>query len=151
MTHSGTEWFCPLSSCRLSQMGGGTHRSLMKTSGLNCSLGTAPGAVRGHGCSPDSWDQTQAWEACCLPGSLSEGSDSCFVSQEKLKPGYLKEIPGRMKLFSVFLGKRCWFAGNKVRGMAFGEGELSFFPRLRVWCTFLRCLPAAHLCGFPGL
>ena len=54
------------------------------------------------------------------------------MSQEKLKPGYLKEIPGRMKLFSVFLGKRCWFAGNKVRGMAFGEGELSFFPRLRV-------------------
>ncbi|XP_043732196.1 glutathione S-transferase Mu 1-like isoform X3 [Cervus elaphus] len=33
---------------------------------------------------------------------------------EKLKPGYLKEIPGRMKLFSVFLGKRCWFAGNKL-------------------------------------
>ena len=95
---------------------------------LNCSLGTDPGAVSGHGCSPDSWNQTQPWEACCLPGSLSEGSDSCFVSQEKLKPGYLKEIPGRMKLFSVFLGKRCWFAGNKVRGMALGEGELSFFP-----------------------
>uniref|UniRef100_A0A8C2RKL8 glutathione transferase n=1 Tax=Capra hircus TaxID=9925 RepID=A0A8C2RKL8_CAPHI len=33
---------------------------------------------------------------------------------EKLKPGYLKEVPGRMKLFSVFLGKRCWFAGNKL-------------------------------------
>ena len=92
-----------------------------------------------------------ALEKEMAPGSLSEGSDSCFVSQEKLKPGYLKEIPGRMKLFSVFLGKRCWFAGNKVRGMAFGEGELSFFPRLRVWCTFLLCLPAAHLCGFPGL
>ena len=83
--------------------------------------------------------------------SMSEGSDSCFVSQEKLKSQYLKEIPGKMKLFSVFLGKRCWFAGNKVRGMASGEGELSFFPRFRVWCAFMLYLPAAHLCGFPGL
>ncbi|CAI9151784.1 unnamed protein product [Rangifer tarandus platyrhynchus] len=33
---------------------------------------------------------------------------------EKLKPGYLKEIPEKMKQFSEFLGKRPWFAGDKL-------------------------------------
>ncbi|XP_068819913.1 glutathione S-transferase Mu 1-like isoform X2 [Capricornis sumatraensis] len=32
---------------------------------------------------------------------------------EKLKPGFLKEIPETMKLFSDFLAKRPWFAGDK--------------------------------------
>ncbi|XP_005891361.1 PREDICTED: glutathione S-transferase Mu 1-like isoform X2 [Bison bison bison] len=58
---------------------------------------------------------------------------------EKLKPGYLKEIPGRMKLFSVFLGKRCWFAGNKglkkisayMKSSRFLPGPL--FLKLAVW------------------
>uniref|UniRef100_A0A4W2D2P4 Glutathione S-transferase n=1 Tax=Bos indicus x Bos taurus TaxID=30522 RepID=A0A4W2D2P4_BOBOX len=33
---------------------------------------------------------------------------------EKLKPGFLKEIPEKIKLFSEFLGKRPWFAGDKL-------------------------------------
>uniref|UniRef100_A0AC11B553 Uncharacterized protein n=1 Tax=Ovis aries TaxID=9940 RepID=A0AC11B553_SHEEP len=33
---------------------------------------------------------------------------------EKLKPQYLMEIPGKMKLYSEFLGKRPWFAGDKL-------------------------------------
>ncbi|KAI5243827.1 glutathione S-transferase Mu 1 [Manis pentadactyla] len=33
---------------------------------------------------------------------------------EKLKLEYLKEIPEKMKLYSQFLGKRPWFAGNKL-------------------------------------
>lgn len=33
---------------------------------------------------------------------------------EKLKPGYLEALPEKMKLFSQFLGKRPWFAGNKL-------------------------------------
>uniref|UniRef100_A0AC11B855 Uncharacterized protein n=1 Tax=Ovis aries TaxID=9940 RepID=A0AC11B855_SHEEP len=33
---------------------------------------------------------------------------------EKLKPGFLKEIPEKMKLFSDFLAKRPWFAGDKL-------------------------------------
>lgn len=95
----------------------------MNTSGLNRSLGTDPGVL-------GSWDQAQPWEAWSLPReSVSEGSDSCFVPQEKLKPDYLKEIPKTMKLFSDFLGKRPWFAGDKVRGTASGDGELPFFPR----------------------
>ena len=61
-------------------------------------------------------------------GSVCEGGDSCFVSQEKLKPGFLKEIPEKIKLFSEFLGKRPWFAGDKVSWPAVGAGELSFFP-----------------------
>uniref|UniRef100_A0A5G2Q9Q5 Glutathione S-transferase n=1 Tax=Sus scrofa TaxID=9823 RepID=A0A5G2Q9Q5_PIG len=39
----------------------------------------------------------------------------CYSSDfEKLKPGYLKEIPEKMKPFSEFLGKRPWFAGDKL-------------------------------------
>ncbi|XP_078248896.1 glutathione S-transferase Mu 1-like isoform X3 [Pogona vitticeps] len=33
---------------------------------------------------------------------------------EKLKPEYLEELPGKLKLFSQFLGDRKWFAGNKI-------------------------------------
>uniref|UniRef100_A0A8C0SN11 Glutathione S-transferase n=1 Tax=Canis lupus familiaris TaxID=9615 RepID=A0A8C0SN11_CANLF len=32
---------------------------------------------------------------------------------EKLKPEYVKAIPNKMKLYSQFLGKRPWFAGEK--------------------------------------
>ena len=106
-------------------MGGGTHRSLKNTGGLKWQVGANPGSVGGHGCSPGSWDQTHTQEVCSARESVSEGSDSCFVSQEKLKPQYLKEIPGKMKLYSEFLGRRPWFAGDKVSGMALGEGELS--------------------------
>ncbi|XP_059122061.1 glutathione S-transferase Mu 1-like isoform X1 [Peromyscus eremicus] len=33
---------------------------------------------------------------------------------EKLKPEFLKTIPEKMKLYSEFLGKRSWCAGNKI-------------------------------------
>nr|XP_006979551.1 glutathione S-transferase Mu 1 [Peromyscus maniculatus bairdii] len=33
---------------------------------------------------------------------------------EKLKPEFLKTIPEKMKLYSEFLGKRPWFAGDKI-------------------------------------
>ncbi|KAM5202222.1 glutathione S-transferase Mu 1 isoform 1-T1 [Hipposideros larvatus] len=33
---------------------------------------------------------------------------------EKLKPEYLKTLPEKMKLISQFLGKRSWFAGDKL-------------------------------------
>ncbi|XP_037062889.1 glutathione S-transferase Mu 7 isoform X3 [Peromyscus leucopus] len=32
---------------------------------------------------------------------------------EKLKPGYLEQLPEMMRLYSEFLGKRPWFAGDK--------------------------------------
>ncbi|XP_047641049.1 glutathione S-transferase Mu 1-like [Phacochoerus africanus] len=38
---------------------------------------------------------------------------------EKLKPGYLKEIPEILKCFSEFLGKRPWFAGDKLTHVDF--------------------------------
>ncbi|NXD15634.1 GSTM5 transferase, partial [Nothocercus nigrocapillus] len=40
---------------------------------------------------------------------------------EKLKPGYLEQLPGKLKLFSSFLGDRKWFVGDKV-GPAPGGG-----------------------------
>ncbi|XP_049736120.1 glutathione S-transferase Mu 1 isoform X1 [Elephas maximus indicus] len=33
---------------------------------------------------------------------------------EKLKPQYLEGLPDKMRLFSEFLGKRPWFAGDKI-------------------------------------
>ncbi|XP_036308427.1 glutathione S-transferase Mu 1 isoform X2 [Pipistrellus kuhlii] len=33
---------------------------------------------------------------------------------EKQKPEYLKALPEKMKLFSQFLGKKSWFAGDKL-------------------------------------
>ncbi|XP_030680744.1 LOW QUALITY PROTEIN: glutathione S-transferase Mu 5 [Nomascus leucogenys] len=33
---------------------------------------------------------------------------------EKLKPKYLEELPEKLKLYSEFLGKRPWFAGNEI-------------------------------------
>ncbi|XP_008059299.1 glutathione S-transferase Mu 1 isoform X6 [Carlito syrichta] len=33
---------------------------------------------------------------------------------EKLKPEYLEGLPDMMRLFSQFLGKRPWFAGDKI-------------------------------------
>ncbi|XP_013920029.1 PREDICTED: glutathione S-transferase 2-like [Thamnophis sirtalis] len=33
---------------------------------------------------------------------------------EKLKPGYLESLPGKLKLFSQFLGDRQWFIGRKL-------------------------------------
>ncbi|XP_053884148.1 glutathione S-transferase 2-like [Malaclemys terrapin pileata] len=33
---------------------------------------------------------------------------------EKLKPEYLEQLPGKLKLFSQFLGVRKWFAGEKL-------------------------------------
>ncbi|XP_075396405.1 glutathione S-transferase Mu 1-like isoform X1 [Tenrec ecaudatus] len=33
---------------------------------------------------------------------------------EKLKPQYLEALPGKIKLYSQFLGKQPWFAGDKI-------------------------------------
>lgn len=95
---------------------------------MNDKLGTDPGAAGGHGCSSVAGrGQEQPWEACLsAQESVSEGGDSCIVSQEKQKPEYLKVIPEKMKLFSQFLGKKSWFAGDKVRGRLWDGGSDSF-------------------------
>ncbi|XP_052035433.1 glutathione S-transferase Mu 3 isoform X5 [Apodemus sylvaticus] len=36
------------------------------------------------------------------------------IPNEKQKPELLKAIPDKMKIYSEFLGKRPWFAGDKV-------------------------------------
>ncbi|XP_052035429.1 glutathione S-transferase Mu 3 isoform X1 [Apodemus sylvaticus] len=58
-------------------------------------------------CSPD-------FVTASLPGNLTKGGDSCSLPQEKQKPELLKAIPDKMKIYSEFLGKRPWFAGDKV-------------------------------------
>jgi hypothetical protein len=79
---------------------------------------------------------------------VSEGGDSCFLPQEKLKPEYLEQLPGMMKLFSEFLGKRQWFVGNKVNRK---ESRFVFFPGYRILCSLILWPFADHLCGFSGL
>ena len=38
----------------------------------------------------------------------------CFYDQDKLKPGYLKNLPVVLKQLSDFLGERKWLAGDEV-------------------------------------
>lgn len=62
---------------------------------------------------------------------------------EKLKPGYLEQLPEMMRLYSEFLGKRPWFAGDKItfvdfiaydvleRNQVFEPKCLEAFPNLK--------------------
>lgn len=58
------------------------------------------------------------WGWCCPLGWGYQGAPPHplhpSLLQEKLKPGYLEQLPGKLKLFSNFLGDRKWFAGEKV-------------------------------------
>ncbi|XP_016819708.2 glutathione S-transferase Y1-like, partial [Cricetulus griseus] len=74
------------------------------------SLETDLGCCWEGGCS-----LAQNWEANLSTGEPEpKGGDSCFLPQEKQKPEFLKTIPEKMKMYSEFLGKRPWFAGDKV-------------------------------------
>ncbi|EHB11682.1 Glutathione S-transferase Yb-3 [Heterocephalus glaber] len=35
------------------------------------------------------------------------------IRGERLRPDFLEQLPGKMKLFSEFLGKQQWFVGDK--------------------------------------
>jgi hypothetical protein len=74
-------------------------------------------------------------------------SDNCLLSQEKLKPEFLEGLPEKMKLYSQFLGKRPWFAGDKVKGREMGRrrwhsSQVQFVQPTDPWPS------ADHLCGF---
>ncbi|XP_012887316.1 PREDICTED: glutathione S-transferase Mu 2 [Dipodomys ordii] len=53
--------------------------------------------------------ENQVWDTRVQLGTICYSPDF-----EKLKPEYLEGIPDKMKLFSQFLGKRPWFAGDKI-------------------------------------
>ncbi|NXL75154.1 GSTM5 transferase, partial [Leptocoma aspasia] len=58
---------------------------------------------------------TPYWEGAPQAGRLGLPIlTPSFLPQEKLKPGYLEQLPGKLKLFSNFLGDRKWFAGEKL-------------------------------------
>ena len=79
---------------------------------------------------------------------------TCFDSvsppsiQEKLKLGYLEQLPGKLRLFSTFLGDRKWFAGEKVRPPPPGGAHRGVPVSSLVLFPFPPPL-TAHLCGFP--
>lgn len=143
--------FLCLPSC-LSQMGGGTQQE-SNEQGLDEIISWALTQVPLEAVAAHLWQlgvRNSPERPASLPREcVSVGGDSCFVPQEKLKPEFLKALPEKMKLFSQFLGKRSWFAGDKVRGR-FWDGELTCF-QFQGWYAFIFCLSAAHLCGFPGL
>uniref|UniRef100_A0A8C6ZH50 Glutathione S-transferase n=1 Tax=Nothoprocta perdicaria TaxID=30464 RepID=A0A8C6ZH50_NOTPE len=47
---------------------------------------------------------------------------------EKLKPGYLEQLPGKLKLFSSFLGDRKWFVGDKDTHEGLGATSATCAP-----------------------
>uniref|UniRef100_A0A8C0XN78 GST C-terminal domain-containing protein n=1 Tax=Castor canadensis TaxID=51338 RepID=A0A8C0XN78_CASCN len=80
---------------------------------------------------------------------------------EKLKPEYLEQLPGMMKLFSEFLGKRPWFAGDKItfvdfiaydvleRNQLFEPKCLEMFPNLKDFlCRFEVKVPILPPLGY---
>lgn len=79
------------------------------------------------------------WGWCCPLGWGDQGAPPhpfhTSLLQEKLKPGYLEQLPGKLKLFSNFLGDRKWFAGEKVpAGWWWGLGEGLCAPPRRSPC-----------------
>lgn len=51
-------------------------------------------------------------------GALHQLCPPC--AQEKLKPAYLEQLPGKLRELSRFLGSRAWFAGEKVGAGGWG-------------------------------
>ncbi|XP_004582211.2 glutathione S-transferase Mu 1 [Ochotona princeps] len=72
---------------------------------------------------------------------------------EKLKPDYLKGLPDKLMLYSQFLGKRPWFAGDKITiadfhaydvldgNCIFAPGCLDAFPNLKDFMARFEGLP----------
>uniref|UniRef100_A0A5F9CD48 Glutathione S-transferase n=1 Tax=Oryctolagus cuniculus TaxID=9986 RepID=A0A5F9CD48_RABIT len=72
---------------------------------------------------------------------------------EKLKPEYLKGLPEKLQLYSQFLGKRPWFAGDKItfadflvydvldQNRIFVPGCLDAFPNLKDFMSRFEGLP----------
>ncbi|XP_058515984.1 glutathione S-transferase Mu 2 isoform X5 [Ochotona princeps] len=78
----------------------------------------------------------------------------CFNPNfEKLKPDYLKGLPDKLTLYSQFLGKRPWFAGDKITiadfhaydvldiNRIFAPGCLDAFPNLKDFMARFESLP----------
>uniref|UniRef100_A0A8C0ZUX6 Glutathione S-transferase n=1 Tax=Castor canadensis TaxID=51338 RepID=A0A8C0ZUX6_CASCN len=53
--------------------------------------------------------ENQVWDTRLQLGMMCYNPDF-----EKLKPEFLEGLPEKMKLYSQFLGKRPWFAGDKI-------------------------------------
>ncbi|XP_054994931.1 glutathione S-transferase Mu 2-like [Sorex araneus] len=64
--------------------------------------------------------------------SVMQMARTCYSPDyEKLKPDYLKGLPDTLKQFSQFLGKRPWFAGDKLTYVDFLAYDL--FDKLRMF------------------
>ncbi|XP_062046104.1 glutathione S-transferase Mu 1-like [Lepus europaeus] len=78
----------------------------------------------------------------------------CYsLNLEKLKPEYLKGLPEKLQLYSQFLGKRPWFAGDKItfadflvydildQNRIFEPACLDAFPNLKDFMSRFEGLP----------
>ncbi|XP_032129823.1 glutathione S-transferase Mu 1-like [Sapajus apella] len=83
---------------------------------------------------------------------------TCYNPEfEKLKPKYLEELPEKLKLYSQFLGKRPWFAGDKItfvdflaydvldQNRIFEPGCLDAFPNLKDFMSRFEVMPLSSI------
>ncbi|XP_040854569.1 glutathione S-transferase Mu 2 isoform X11 [Ochotona curzoniae] len=75
------------------------------------------------------------------------------IPNEKLKPDYLKGLPDKLTVYSQFLGKQPWFAGDKItfadflvydildQNRIFAPGCLDAFPNLKDFVARFEGLP----------
>ncbi|EDL81899.1 rCG28718, isoform CRA_a [Rattus norvegicus] len=63
-----------------------------------------------------SWTPAFRWahSATALTSPVMRVVPAVFLLQEKRKPEFLKGLPDQLKLYSEFLGKQPWFAGDKI-------------------------------------
>ncbi|XP_040854560.1 glutathione S-transferase Mu 1 isoform X3 [Ochotona curzoniae] len=88
-----------------------------------------------------------------LAGLNEDLNPVCLFFQEKLKPDYLKGLPDKLTVYSQFLGKQPWFAGDKItfadflvydildQNRIFAPGCLDAFPNLKDFVARFEGLP----------
>lgn len=82
--------------------------------------------------------------------SVSESGDSWFLSRRHWSLVSWRRFLKRWSSSQIFWRRGLGSQGTRSVGWLQRKENWCIFL-LRIWCTFLLCLSAAHLCGFLGL
>ena len=151
VTGSETVWFCPLPSHHLSQMGGGTHRSLVNTGGLNCPWALTHVQSRDMSAHLTAGIRHSPGRPALCQGVCVWGWWQLFCVSGETEAWFLEGDPWKNQAVLRVSGEEALVCRGQGKLDGFGGGVAVIFPRFRVGSAFMLCLPAAHLCGFPGL